>query len=312
MAKLLIDEAFPVGPEQAGERLDRFLADRFKTTSRSRLQKYIAQGYVLVNEKAVAAHHALRTGDRVVIGVADSPIITPERWSQIRTIAKTDDYLIVDKPSGVLTHPAPTVHEKTLSDWIIENYPEVKGVGDDPSRPGIVHRLDRGVSGLLVVARNQKMFLELKSQFQARTISKTYLALVHGAINHDGEISLSITRSRSDRRKMVARPDNVGRPAKTTFTIEQAFPHFTLLRVHPETGRMHQIRVHLRAIGHPIVGDALYASRNAQSAHIDRPFLHSIEIVFSDLSGQRQEFTSPLPSELTGFLKGLDGQAKHQ
>lgn len=111
---------------------------------------------------------------------------------------------------------------------------------------------------------------------------------------------------------MVARPDNVGRPAKTVFTIERAFPHFTLLRVHPETGRMHQIRVHLRAIGHPIVGDTLYASRNILSTHIDRPVLHSTEISFTDLSGQRQTYSSPLPNELAVFLAGLDGQAKRQ
>jgi 23S rRNA pseudouridine1911/1915/1917 synthase len=312
MPQLVIDQTFQIEADRAGERLDRFLADRFVALSRSQLQKCIARGESTVNGKTAVAHYRLRVGDQVVIKVEEAPTITPKPWSEIRLIAETNDHLIIEKPSGILVHTTPTTHEKTLIDWLVENYPEISSVGDDPTRPGIVHRLDRGVSGLMVVARTQEAFLDLKSQFQSRTIEKTYLALVHGVIDHDGEIALSISRSRSDRRKMVARPDNVGRPAKTTYTIEQSFPHFTLLRVHPETGRMHQIRVHLRAIGHPIVGDALYASRNIQSTHIDRPVLHSTAISFTDRSGRRQTYVSPLPPELAQFLAGLDGPTKRQ
>lgn len=320
MAISAINTSLTVTPDKASTRLDRFLAEQVTMISRTQIQKHIRQGEITVNEKSVPAHYALQAGDRVAIHTQSRPTATPERWSDIRVVAETADYIVVDKPAGVLVHPTPSSNELTLVDWIVEQYPEIKHVGDvqsrfrinaerEPGRPGIVHRLDRGVSGLLVIARTPESFTALKAQFQARTVEKTYAALVHGQIKEDGVIDLPISRSRSDGKRMAARPGPDGRTALTRYCVDRTFPNFTLLRVSPATGRMHQIRVHLRAIGHPIAGDQLYASRAHKPAALDRPFLHATEVAFTDQSGIRRSFASRLPVELDRFLAGLDGRA---
>ena len=225
-----------------------------------------------------------------------------------QVIAETPDYVVVLKPAGLLVHEADSAPgEKTLVDWLIKKYPEVKKVGDDPkTRPGIVHRLDREASGLLVVARTQKMFEMLKIQFQEHTIDKRYMVLVHGkVINSHGDIKLPIGRAGRGGR-MAAHNTGVedAREAHTFYEVKARHGGVTLLEVTITTGRTHQIRVHMFALQHPVVGDTLYPVKKVGKAFpiLDRLFLHATHLAFTDLAGQRVEFDAPLPTELDRYL----------
>jgi 23S rRNA pseudouridine1911/1915/1917 synthase len=239
----------------------------------------------------------------------------------IKIISATPDYLVVNKPAGLLTHPTMANEPTTLAFFLLKKYPEIKNVGEDLLRPGIVHRLDKEASGLLVVARTQKMFEHLKEQFKTRTIEKEYLILVHGRVAKDeGEINFPITRSETSDR-MAARPlSNDGgtisrsplqpgeKEARTEFLVEQRFVNFTLLRVKIHTGRTHQIRVHFLAYNHPVVGDQLYIQKKRKRTwdeNLGRLFLHCTKLVFKDLENKACTFESSLPTELSDFLKLL-------
>lgn len=232
---------------------------------------------------------------------------------QYKLIKENPDYLIIDKPAGLLVHGAEHIKEETLIDQILKNYPEIAKIGDDPMRPGLMHRLDRLVSGIMAIARTQDSFDDLKQQFQNRTINKIYTALVYGKIEADeAEINFPIKRSR-DGKKQAAIPitnkgelNTAGRQALTEFWVEKKFINYTLLKVKIKTGRMHQIRVHMAAYGHPVVGDELYSTKKtrAKNAKLQLPriFLHSSSLEFLDLSGAKQNFTSDLPDELAELL----------
>lgn len=226
--------------------------------------------------------------------------------AEIPIIHEDPAYLVVEKPSGLLVHPSPHESGETLSERLAAMYPELKTVGDDPTlRPGIVHRLDRDVSGLLVVARTQEMFEHLKTQFQNRTIEKHYTALVHGIVGKDAG-AINAPLGRSNRTGRIAAVRNEGREALTTFTVVKRLQHYTLLDVQIHTGRTHQIRVHMASIGHAIVGDAQYRPRKMKD-NFPRPFLHATSLAFTDLHGKRVRYESPLPEELAAFLKKQGG-----
>jgi 23S rRNA pseudouridine1911/1915/1917 synthase len=243
-------------------------------------------------------------------------------------ISETEDYLVINKPAGLAVHAGGNLKEPTLTDWLIEYYPDIKTVGDDPIRPGLVHRLDKEVSGLMVIAKNQKSFLDLKQQFKDRTIHKEYLALAHGQISADTSvINFPITRSQSGH-KMAAlpigsnelllrqspRPRDQGnidswfkaREAETEFVVLQRFVNFTLIRVRIKTGRTHQIRVHLFAYGHPLAGDPLYFTKKLigknKKLNLNRVWLVADHLAFKDLKGETQDFTIPTPEELLSAL----------
>ncbi len=238
---------------------------------------------------------------------------------KIKIIQEADDYIIVDKPAGVLTHPTQAGEKNTLIGFILKKYKEVKKVGDSPERPGIVHRLDKEASGLLVIARTQEMFEHLKKQFQDRTIEKEYDVLVYGKMSKEhGVIDFAIDRGREGR--MVSRPktdllsvDKVGsaQPGKeaiTEYFLEKTIGRFSLLRVRIHTGRMHQIRAHMFAFNHPVVGDTLYLNRKLVKKNqpkLDRLFLHSAKLCFNDLAGEKKCYKSDLPSDLSAFLNSL-------
>lgn len=234
----------------------------------------------------------------------------------VKTIAETPEYLVADKPSGMLTHATSKMEPDALAEILLQKYPAIKKVGDDPLRPGIVHRLDRDASGLLVVAKTNAMFDHLKKQFQDRTIEKEYLVLVHGAVDKDaGEIDFPISRS-AEGGRMAAHPktkrgepdEDAGRRALTEFSVEKRFVNFTLLRVKIKTGRAHQIRAHFLAFNHPVAGDKLYyqkKQRRVPEEKLGRLFLHCTKLVFNDLNGEKKAFESPLPPELANFLKQL-------
>ncbi len=224
----------------------------------------------------------------------------------LNIIYQDKDVLVLNKPAGLLVHRAEGKDEVTLADLLLKEFPEVKGVGEHPDRPGIIHRLDQDVSGVMVVARNQAAYEFLKKQFVERTMHKQYIALVHGKIMKDeGEIHLVIARSRPKAR-MVARPDTqAGREAKTYWEVLDRFKNFTLMQVRIETGRTHQIRVHFHAIGHPLMGDPIYHIKRTHRKDIGRVFLHAQKLTLTLPSGEEKTFEAPMPEELTAILKDL-------
>lgn len=245
----------------------------------------------------------------------------------MKIIRETPDFIVIEKPAGLLVHP--TVHHEgpTLVDELVAHYPKIKQVGDNHERPGIVHRLDREVSGLMVIAKTPEMFEHLKQQFAGRTVHKEYLALIHGKLPKDeGEIGFVIARSRRGGR-MAARPSSQeGREAKTTYEVTRRFPNATLVRVLPETGRTHQIRAHFHALGHPLVGDRLYRTKRQRRKElqkfkgeetqmlgkqkIPRLMLHATRLSFPDLDGKIQTFESSIPPEFNAFLNSLKSQQR--
>ena len=229
-------------------------------------------------------------------------------------IFEDKNYLVINKPAGLLVHGAPHIKEPTLVDQLLKKYPKIEKVGDDPSRPGIIHRLDKLASGLMVVAKTQESFNDLKVQFQKRTIQKYYTALVYGKIEKDeDDINFPIERSAKGH-KMAAKPTTVkgekneaGRNALTEFEVTKKFINYTLLKVKIKTGRTHQIRVHMSAYGHPIVGDDLYGTKKTKiknkKLNLDRIFLVADELKFTDLKGEEKVFKINLPNELKNLLE---------
>lgn len=312
-------------------RLDHFLVKKLKI-SRSQAQKMIKSGKILINKiLPKKSGEQITPNDKITLKKTlkkDSSIsgmtTTKEATALadcrelphkdiLKIIITTPDYIVVNKPAGLLTHPTMKKEEKTLSGLLAKKFPEIKKIGDDSIRPGIVHRLDKEASGLLVAARTQPMFEHLKNQFKNRLVDKEYLVLAHGRMKRDwGEINFPISRSRNADR-MSARPqtdklsDNE-KEARTEFTVEKNFVNFSLLRVKLYTGRMHQIRAHLLAYNHPVVGDPIYSQKkrkNKWDKKLGRLFLHCTKLGFTDLSGKTQIFTSSLPIQLESFLKLL-------
>jgi len=246
----------------------------------------------------------------------------------IEIIYEDEDFLVINKPSGLIVHKTSSNSDLTLADYLLKFRPDLDGIGEDESRPGIVHRLDKDASGLMVVAKNNQSFAALKKQFKNRTVIKEYITLIHGKIiKNEGEIRFPITRSKSGH-KMAALPLNFGdkkklsnrdqgnikaknkaREALTLFTVEKKWPHFSLVSVNIKTGRTHQIRVHFAAYGHPLLGDDLYGTpktkiKNKKYA-LGRIFLVAQKLSFKNLSGEMKEFQIELPKQLQDFLKKL-------
>ncbi|MBI5405017.1 MAG: RluA family pseudouridine synthase [Candidatus Kerfeldbacteria bacterium] len=295
--------------DAAKERLDKFLVRHLVGTSRSKVQKLIEAGAVRVNGEVVSAHRGLKPDDVVTVSddVEENPMPPRAHVPAPDIIFEDDDILVINKPSGLTVHPGAGTPGPTLIDWLIVHVPSITNVGDDPAvRPGIVHRLDRDVSGVMVIAKTQPAFDQLKQQFKDRTATKEYLALVHGLPQKtEGTIRFKIDRSERMHGRMAARPeDGEGREAITHYFLERPVKNNALLRLRIETGRTHQIRVHLKAIGHPIVGDSIYTTKSFRhkAEPIDRPFLHAARLVIHDLAGAEREFTAPLPSELRRLI----------
>jgi len=235
----------------------------------------------------------------------------------INVIYEDDDIVAINKPSGLLVHPVlessrgDTVQSSpTLVNWLLEKYPEIKLVGDDPSiRPGIVHRLDKDTSGVLVAAKNQKSFDFLKSQFQNRQVVKKYIALVHGKVkNKEGVINFPIGASKHDFRKKssIGKLRGKIREAVTEYKVIEEFPDYTILEISPQTGRTHQIRVHLKSIGHPIAGDKLYGQKKETNhLNLERQFLHAKSIDIMLPSGGKIRLEADLPDDLKEALLKL-------
>jgi 23S rRNA pseudouridine1911/1915/1917 synthase len=296
----------PAGPSK---RLDVFLVEH-TSLSRSKLQQVIKAGRVTVNDKVVKANHIVRRADRVSVTDLDAPLRAEAAAAPLLEpiiLDEDENYLVVNKPSGLVVHGGPGIHESTLADWAVAHAPQIAAVGDQPEeRPGIVHRLDRDVSGAMVIAKTQAAFTDLKGQFQNHSIFKEYTALAHGRITDQvGRIDFAIARSPSKSGLMIARPKSTeGKQAETLFHVERFVKGMTLVRVRTLTGRTHQIRVHFKAIGHPLVGDPLYKIRRLKVEKLPSPrvFLHATRLSFDGLDGKRREYTAPLAADLEQFL----------
>lgn len=314
-------------PEQTQkQRIDAFLALNGYGT-RTHVQRLIERGLVVVNGTVCSkSSYRVQKDDEIEVDdVEEVKMVTQahveeseELLGKIRIIHEDKDYLVVEKPAGLIVHPTEAGEKVTLASWIVSKYPEVAQVGDSEVRPGIVHRLDKDASGVLIVARTQKMFDHLKAQFKNRSVEKTYIVLVYGVTPAEhGTIDFIIDRGKEGR--MIARPsttmtlrnvreDRSGKDALTEFDVLKKFARYTLLSVRLHTGRMHQIRVHMHAYNHPVVGDTLYEhKRNVKKNNIplNRLFLHSSKLCFTSLEDNRVCYECPLPDELTTYLAQL-------
>jgi 23S rRNA pseudouridine1911/1915/1917 synthase len=285
-----------VPPEAAGERLDVFLAAH--AGSRTAAQRLIDGGHVTVDGEPRPKRHALAGGETVAVEEPAAGAPDADVPLAAYTVAYEDDHLLViDKPPGVVVHPARGHRQGTLVQALAG---KVAG-GDDPERPGVVHRLDRDTSGLLVLARSDAVHAALKAQLARRELVREYLALVEGRPPaRSGTIDAPLGRDRRVRTRISTDTDE-GREAVTHFEIEQALPHDTLLRVRLETGRTHQIRAHLLAIGHPVAGDPEYGTAGRYG--LERQFLHAARLAFSHpVTNAAVEVTSPVPADLATAL----------
>ena len=294
--------SYKIKIEDKDKRLDVFLTETFSEKSRSFWQKEIKKGAVLVNNEKSSVHRFLKENDEVSIKQERKKIIK-QKTLKYKLIFECPDYLIVEKPAGVLTHT--NGKELGLADQLVKDFPEIKKVGEEDRR-GIVHRLDRDASGLLVVSRTKKSFEHIKKQFEQREVKKIYLALVYGAMPRDeGDLDFAIGHGEE---KMAARPvGGEGREASTHFEVIKRFKNYTYINVRIFTGRTHQIRAHMLAYGHPIVGDKIYQShkQKIKEPSCGRLFLHSHILGFKNLAGESVEYKSELPKELNDCLKNL-------
>lgn len=285
----------------AVKRLDHYLQETMPQYSRARLQAWIKEGRVLVDGRPAKASQLLRGTEKIDVSPASLPPLkaAPEDLP-VEILYEDAAVIAVNKPAGLTVHAGAGQHAGTLVNRLVHRFQSLSGVGGD-LRPGIVHRLDKDTSGVLLVARNDAAHRNLAAQFAARTVEKTYLALVHGNVAADsGRITKPITRDPVRRTRMTAKLDR-GRPALTDYRVRQRFGKYTYLEVRIGTGRTHQIRVHLASLNHPVAGDRLYGAPPAR-----RLFLHAWRIGFtSPASGERVAVEAPLPADLQQWLTEL-------
>ncbi|MFQ5847102.1 MAG: RluA family pseudouridine synthase [Candidatus Methylomirabilales bacterium] len=295
---------YEVPPGEAGWRLDRFLVQSSRL-SRAVVQRLIREARVRIGDHARKASYRVRARDRVIVHVPppESRRIEPESIP-LDLLHEDQDLLVVNKPPGLVVHPGAGRRGGTLVNALLSRYPALAAVGGG-ERPGIVHRLDKDTSGCLVVAKTEMAYHALCRQFQARRVEKTYLALVHGAVTAArGRITLPIGRQERERKRMGVRTRK-GRETETTFRVLRSIPACSLVEVRPTTGRTHQIRVHLAAIGHPVIGDKLYGGRRERKSRwkVTHQLLHAWRLAFAHpRTGARVENTAPLPGDFQEIL----------
>ena len=308
------DLSFKIGPAQVGARLDTFLAAQIEGWSRARLQRLIENEDVLVNGKLSKASYKLRDGDEIEVDLVVPPadFFTPENIP-LEIVYEDETLVVVNKPAGLVVHPAAGTPSGTLANALAYHFQQLPGTG---VRPGIVHRLDRDTSGLLVVAKTEPALENLSDQFRDRTVFKSYVALVHGRVlSNSGKIDQPLARDPSNRTRMAV--VRAGRNALTLYRVRQTFDRFTLLDVELKTGRTHQIRVHLAWMKHPVVGDETYGGGRdntirdprlrARIRSLNRHFLHAEKLGFKHpKTGEFVKFESQLPPELEDLLTQIN------
>ncbi len=341
----ITNRSIEVLPEAAGQRLDQFVAASLgaEGVSRSRVQLLLDQGDVLVNGKHEKASYRLRGGEHIVITGEPHPAplkATPEDIP-LDVVFEDKDLAVINKPAGMMVHAGAgqtpgARSEGTLVNALLHRFKKLSSTGGE-LRPGIVHRLDKDTSGLIIVAKNDRAHAALGAMFSGRQISKTYIALVQGAVERDrGSITAGVSRDPQRRTRMTAKPNENARSAVSHYEVLRRlatrFGKFTLVQVRIETGRTHQIRVHMSSIGHPVVGDTLYGgagqltdqvasqaltSRAARKKsepevlRLGRNFLHAAKLEFEHpLTGKTLQLEAPMPRELSGFLERLESVSK--
>lgn len=295
---------FEVTQEDRAKRLDKFLVERLsKNFSRSFIQKLISGGHVLLDGASVKVHHYVDPGQKVTVALPEVRAAYAKAEDiSLDIVYEDEDLLVVNKPVGMVVHPAPGNYSGTLVNALLAHCKDLSGIGG-VLKPGIVHRIDKDVSGLLVAAKTDRAHKNLARQFKAKTANRVYIALVKGVVQLDnGIIELPIGRSPRDRRKMVVKFAE-SREALTRYRVLKRFEEFTMLEITLGTGRTHQIRVHMAYIGHPILGDVKYGTT---SGRLPRPALHAKTLGFTHpVTGKYAEFTSELPDDMKDLiLKG--------
>jgi 23S rRNA pseudouridine1911/1915/1917 synthase len=296
-------------------RLDAYLASRIEGWSRSRLQRLIEEEDVLVNAHAVKSSYKVAKGDEIEVELTPGPSsnFTPENIP-LNIVFEDEELIVINKPAGLVVHPAAGIHSGTLANALAYHFQQLSKASS--TRPGIVHRLDKDTSGLLVVAKTESGHENLADQFRAREVFKSYVALVYGVVKQEvGRIEQPIARDPRNRTRMAIVPG--GRGALSLYKVRRSFDSFTLVDVELKTGRTHQIRVHLSWLKHPVVGDDLYAGGRdnnvrdvqlrAQIRKLGRQFLHAEQLgLRHPRTGKQMRFVAPLPGELTHLLEKLE------
>lgn len=302
-------------PENLNIRIDKFLVRNFfSNVPRAEIIRKINSGDILVNNQIVKPNYHLKKAD--IIEITARKIlrqIQPNPEIKLEIIFQNNDFLVINKPAGISVHPLNFTDKNTLASGLLAKFPEIKNIGDksvgSKLRPGIVHRLDKETSGVMLVAKNQKTFTALKKMFQKRTIEKKYLAWVYGQISpSEGTIEKALSRSKNYKKQIIAKDNSLrqSRTAATYYKVKKTIADFSLVEVFPKTGRTHQIRIHLQSIEHPLVGDKLYkTSKKIRKISTGRQLLHAEKISFT-LKGKNFEFQAPIPSDFSYFLKGLE------
>jgi 23S rRNA pseudouridine1911/1915/1917 synthase len=310
---MALTREFIVPAEAAGERLDVFLARRMPDWSRSQIQRLIRQGGVTLGvTPARKAGEEIGAGTRIAVRAEREELRAAPEDLPLAIVYEDADLLVVNKAAGMVVHVGAGVKLGTLVNALLHHVAALSGVGGE-LRPGIVHRLDKMTSGLVIVAKNDAAHRRLSEQFKSRQVHKTYVALVHGRVAHDrGQISKPVGRDPSRRTRMKA-GGIAARPALTRYQVARRFAHFTLVEAEPETGRTHQIRVHLASIGHPVVGDLTYGAParirigGREEPTLSRTFLHAAKLAFKHpRTGQELDFRAPLPEELEATLRRVE------
>ena len=292
--------------EEKGQRLDVFVVERFPELSRSHVQKLIEQGNVLVDGTVRKANYKLRGAEAVQVTVPQAePISVEPEDIPLDILYEDKDIIVVNKARGMVVHPASGVYSGTLVNALLYHCQDLSGINGE-IRPGIVHRLDKDTSGVMVCAKNDTAHLDLAEQIRTKTAHRTYWAIVHGNIKEEaGIIKGDIGRHPTDRKKMAIVREN-GKPAVTHFKVLERFGEYTLVECQLETGRTHQIRVHMTSIGHPLVNDPKYGPKKSSPFAINGQALHSLQLTLTHpVTKEEMTFTAPIPTDMEKILTGL-------
>lgn len=302
-----MNQEFTVAPEESGQRLDVFIVSKVSGFSRAALQKAITAGHIKVNGEAVKPKHIVQNGQTVSVNIEVKPAQqVAQAPLDIPIIFEDKNIVVINKPPGIAVHHGQGITGGTVVDWLLSRYSDIQNVGEDSTRPGIVHRLDKDTSGVLLIAKTQKAYDHFKKQFQLRHAKKEYLALTFGI---PGEAWGRIVRGlmRSKRNPMRRTVDPEGKESITEWRKEKTFAgRYALLRVYPLTGRTHQIRVHLHWLGFPIVGDHLYTFKRQKAPQgVKRQLLHAAKLIVVMPSNEKGSFEAPLASDFEAVLNTL-------
>lgn len=286
-------------------RLDTYLSSILENTSRSQLKKHIDNGDILVNGKKMKAGYMLNQGDIIeVIDISQPQIDLQPQDIPLEVIYETEDYAIINKPQGMVVHPAVGNYDGTLVNALLYRMKSLSNINGE-YRPGIVHRLDKDTSGLIVIAKNDKAHRDLAKQIESKECKRYYLALVEGVVKDGGTIETNLVRNPQDRKSYVVCGESQGKHAVTIYKVEKTFKNHTLLECELKTGRTHQIRVHCKYINHPIVGDPVYGVKK-QKIKCNGQLLHAYKLVLKDPATQEvKTFECPLPNYYADILNKL-------